>query len=147
MGSGLLSPFKSGTKTTERLISDLQGKTNALQSLDAQPVLSDLVEKLSKVQSNQITEDRLKAKGVSKQNTTSRRRLQDKLAQVILGPYKYPATYEEFRKSLISAHDEGTKEGIKIYRKFCSEGIAFSSSKDSIKAMPSKVLFRRHSFY
>uniref|UniRef100_A0A7M5XM89 Uncharacterized protein n=1 Tax=Clytia hemisphaerica TaxID=252671 RepID=A0A7M5XM89_9CNID len=129
----VLSPFKSGTKTTERLISDLQGKTNALQSLDAQPVLSDLVNKLSKVQSNHTTEDRLKGAGATKQNTTSRRRLQDKLAQVTMSPYKYPATYDEFCKSLIAAYEKGKSEGIELYRKFCPEGIAFIESNAKSK--------------
>ena len=43
------SPYKSGTKTTERKISELQGKTTQIQSLDAQPFVSDILNKISSV--------------------------------------------------------------------------------------------------
>ena len=35
------SPYNSGTKTTERTISELQEKTTELQSLDSQPTFGD----------------------------------------------------------------------------------------------------------
>ena len=45
-----LDPFGSslhntGTKSTERIISELQGKTNEIQSLDFQPSFADMLEK------------------------------------------------------------------------------------------------------
>ena len=48
------SPYKSGTKTTERIISELQGKTTQIQSLDAQPTVSDILNGVSSVQFNQL---------------------------------------------------------------------------------------------
>ena len=39
MGPGNSSAYKSGTKTTERIISELQGKTTQIQSLDTQPTV------------------------------------------------------------------------------------------------------------
>ena len=42
------SPYKSGTKTTE-IISELRGKTTQIQSLDAQPTVSDILNRVSSV--------------------------------------------------------------------------------------------------
>ena len=51
MGPGNSSPYKSGTKTTERIISELQGKTTQTLSLDAQPTtVGDVISKISNVQ-------------------------------------------------------------------------------------------------
>ena len=46
------SPYKSGTKTTERIISELQGKKTELQSLDSQPTFGDMLDRSAKVQFN-----------------------------------------------------------------------------------------------
>ena len=75
MGPGNSSPYKSGTKTTERIISELQGKTTQIQSLDAQPTAGDVISKTSKVQLNKLAEDRLLHRGVKKQRSTNRRRV------------------------------------------------------------------------
>ena len=75
MGPGNSSPYKSGTKTTERIISELQGKTTQIQSLDAQPTVGDVISKTSKVQLNKLAEDRLLHRGVKKQRSTNRRRV------------------------------------------------------------------------
>eukprot|EP00111_Clytia_hemisphaerica_P013051 TCONS_00038337-protein len=50
-----------------------------------------------------------------------------------MGSYEYPATFEEFRKSLVSAYEKGKKEGIETYRKSCPEGIAFIESNAKLK--------------
>ena len=47
-------PYKSGTKTTEKIISELQGKATQIQSLDAQPTVSDILNGVSSVQFNQL---------------------------------------------------------------------------------------------
>ena len=69
------SNYKSGTKTTKRIISELQGKTTQIQSLDAQPTVSDILNRVSSVQFNQLAEDRLIQNGAKKQASTNRKHL------------------------------------------------------------------------
>ena len=67
MGLGNSSPYKSGTKTTERIISELQGKTTQTLSLDAQPTtVGDVISKISNVQFIQPDKYRLLHNGVKK---------------------------------------------------------------------------------
>ena len=73
MGPGNSSPYKSGTKTTERIISELQGKTTQTLSLDAQPTtVGDVISKISNVQFIQPDKYRLLHNGVKKQYSTNR---------------------------------------------------------------------------
>ena len=69
------SPYKSGTKTTERIISELHGKTTQIQSVDAQPTVSDILNKISSVQFNQLAGDRLMQNRAKKQANTNRKRI------------------------------------------------------------------------
>ena len=70
------SPYKSGTKTTERIIRKLQDKTTQIQSLNAQPTVSDMLNRVSSVQFNQLTEeDRLIQNGSRKQANTNKKRI------------------------------------------------------------------------
>ena len=67
MGPGNSSPYKSGTKTTERIISELQGKATQTLSLDAQPTtVGDVISKISNVQFIQPDKYRLLHNGVKK---------------------------------------------------------------------------------
>ena len=52
LGSIWASPYNSGTKTTERIIGEMQGKTTELQNLDSQPTFGHMLERCSKVQFN-----------------------------------------------------------------------------------------------
>ena len=49
----------TGTKSTERIISELQGKTNEIQSLDSQPSFADMLDKSTRVQFNINAKQRL----------------------------------------------------------------------------------------
>ena len=69
------STYKSGTKTAERIISELQGKTTQIQSLDAQPTVSDILNRVSSVQFNQLAEDRLIQNVAKKQASTNWKRV------------------------------------------------------------------------
>ena len=69
------STYKSGTKTAERIISELQGKTTQIQSLDAQPTVSDILNRFSSVQFNQLAEDRLIQNVAKKQASTNWKRV------------------------------------------------------------------------
>lgn len=46
------SLYNTGTKSTERITSELQGKTNEIQSLDSQPTFGDMLDKSTRVQFN-----------------------------------------------------------------------------------------------
>ena len=73
MGLGNSSPYKSGTKTTERIISELQGKTTQTLSLDAPPTTAgDVISKITNVQFIQPDTHRLLHSGVKKQYSTNR---------------------------------------------------------------------------
>ncbi len=52
-------PVNTGTLTTERMISQILGKNNHLQSLDAQPTYVNILERLNQVQENQQAEEEL----------------------------------------------------------------------------------------
>ena len=69
------SLFNTGTKSIERIISKMQGKTNEIQSLDSQPTRADILDKSSKVQFNINAKQRLAQAGASvkqSSNTTQR---------------------------------------------------------------------------
>ena len=122
LGPKCSSPHKSGTKTTERIISELQGKTNQIQSLDAQPTLADMLIRVSNVQFNQLAEDRLIQAGAKKQSSTNRRRLSHSIKNVEVGNYIYPKKYAEFLEQQRNAHRQGVKEGQKLFESYCVGG-------------------------
>jgi len=64
LGPEWASPYRSGTKVTERIISEMQGKTNEIQSLDSQPTFADMLQKSSSVQFNLNAKVRLEHAGV-----------------------------------------------------------------------------------
>lgn len=49
---------------TERIISELQGKTTQLQSLVSQPMFGDMLDKSAKVQFNLHTKRRIASAGI-----------------------------------------------------------------------------------
>lgn len=53
------SPYNSGTKVTERIIGEMQGKTTEFQNLDSQPTFGNMLERCSKVQFNLNAKQRL----------------------------------------------------------------------------------------
>ena len=67
------SPYNSGTKTTERIISELQGKTTELQSLDSQPTFGDMLDRSAKVQFNLNAKRRIAAAGIEVKSSSKRK--------------------------------------------------------------------------
>ena len=113
-----------------RIISELQGKTTQLQSLDAQPTLGDIVYRISDVQSNQIIEDNLFQQGAKKQNSTNRRRLAHAKKSVADDDYSYPESYSEFLEEQRKAHSTGVKEGKELFEFYCKEGAKYLKKKN-----------------
>lgn len=54
-----ISLYHTGAKSTERIISEMQGKTNEIQSLNSQPTLADILDKSAKVQFNNNAKQQL----------------------------------------------------------------------------------------
>ena len=69
------STYKSKTKRKGRIINKLQGKTNQIQSLDAQPTVSDILNRVSSIQFNQLAEDRPIKNGAKKQASVNRKHI------------------------------------------------------------------------
>lgn len=112
-------PYNSGTKTTERIIGEMQGKTTELQSLDSQPTFEAILDRSSKVQFNLNAKQRLSHAGAYVTASNKRKKLafafkegQDK------NQYSFPDEYSVFKKGQIEAHREGVKEGQALFRKY-----------------------------
>ena len=125
------SPYKSGTKTTERVISELQGKTTQIQSLDAQPTVSDILNRVSIVQFNQLAEDRLIKNGAKKQASTNRKRLSRSEKTVEKETYQYLKLFSEFLDQQRDSYNEGIIEGKELFEKYCEAGASYLKKKDS----------------
>ena len=129
LGPEFSAPYKSGTKTTERIISELQGKTTEIQSLDAQPTVGDVLSKVSNVQFNQLTEDNLIKRGAKKQSSTNRRRMSHALKFTQSTSYEYPLHYKDFLDEQRNAYNEGVKEGKVLFETYCQAGAQFLKDK------------------
>ena len=112
LGPSWASPFNSGTKSTERIIGEMQGKTTELQSLDAQPTFRNMLDRSSKVQFNQNAKQRLAASGANVKASNKRKKLAFAFQEnKHVGNYVYPAVYSEFKEAQVKAHREGVEEG------------------------------------
>ena len=123
------SPYKSGTKTTERIVSELQGKTTQVQSLDAQPTVSDILNRVSSVQFNQLAEDRLIQNGAKKQASTNRKRISHSGKTVEKKTYQYPKLFSEFLDQQRDSYNEGIREGKELFEKYCEAGTSYLKKK------------------
>ena len=130
LGPQNCSPYKSGTKTTERIISEFQGKTTKIQTLDAQPTTGDILNRVSAVQFSQLAEDRLIEAGAKKQSSTNRKRLSHSKKNVNIADYCYPVSYESFLDQQRHAYNEGVMEGKNMFEKYCGEAASFLKSKN-----------------
>ena len=124
------SLYKSGTKTTERITSKLQGKTIQIQSLDAQPTVSDTLNRVFRVQFNQLAEDRLIQKGAKKQAGTNRKRLSHFGKAVEKESYQSLKLFSEFSDQKKDSYNEGITEGKELFEKYCEAGTSYFKKKD-----------------
>ena len=130
LGPNVSSPYKSGTKTTERIISELQGKTNQIQCLDAQPTVGDIINRISNIQFNQSSEDRLIQLGAKKQSSTNRRRISHSIKSVTSELYSYPSQYTVFLEEQRNSHRGGVKKGMELFEKYCGEAAMYLKEKN-----------------
>lgn len=75
LGPTWTSPYNSGTKSTEQIIGEMQGKTTELQSLDAQQTFRNMLDRSSKVQFNHNAQQCLAVAGANVKASNKRRLL------------------------------------------------------------------------
>ena len=119
LGPGWASPYSSGTKTTERIIGEMQGKTTEIQNLDSQPTFGNMLEKCSKVQFNLNAKQRLASAGANVKAFSKRKNMAYAFKErKYISDYEYPNDYQSFRAAQIRAHKEGVKEGQTLFAKY-----------------------------
>ena len=119
LGPTWASPYNSGTKSTERIIGEMQGKTTELQSLDAQPTFRNMLDRSSKVQFNQNAKQRLAVSGANVKASNKRKKVAFAFQEKThVSSYTYPADYFQFKAGQVKAHREGIKEGQTLFAKY-----------------------------
>ncbi len=117
-GPELCSPHRSGTISTEKIIGQLQGKTNQLQSLNVSPTFGDM---LSKSKDLQFTTDALTElemfEGITIPSTSNRKLSHFRKQKAKDMNYQYPKEYEEFVSRQRKMHCEGVKAAQEIVKK------------------------------
>lgn len=100
------SPNLSGTKATERIISEVQGKTTHIQCLDAQPTYGDIVHRISNVQFNQAAQQRICLSGgkVAAQANHKKNLYNYDKEKSKSSAYSYPSSYKEYLEEQREAH-------------------------------------------
>ena len=98
-GPTLCSPHRSGTISTEKIIGQLQGKTNQLQSLNVSPTFGDMLFKSKDLQftTEALTELEM-FEGITIPSTSNRKlsHFRKNNAKHIPLNYHYPEEYEDF---------------------------------------------------
>ena len=141
LGPRWSSPYCSGTKSTERIIGELQGKTVQMQSLNSQPTFGEMLVKAALVQFNQGAEKTLALSGVKVKPTTARK----KLAFAFQTPndgtkevYKYPDSFREYHNEQKMAHQKGILLGLSQLEKYLPLAAVDCLKKASAWGMPYK---------
>ena len=115
------SLFNTGTKSTGRIISEIQGKTNEFQSLDSQPTFVDMLDKITRVQFNINAKQRLAHAGTKVKQSSHRRQRSYAFSKHMAkneGSYKYPSNFQDFREEQKRAHFRGVREGQRMFEKY-----------------------------
>lgn len=119
LGPEVCSPHRSGTIATEKIIGQLQGKTNQLQSLDTSPTYADMINKTKDLAFVTEALSELSSYEGIRIPATSNRKLSH--FQVRKGndtPYQYPCTYKEFLERQRSMHRAGVQQAQDFIRKY-----------------------------
>lgn len=115
-------PYNSGTKTTEKIISELQGKTTELQSLDSQPMFGDMLDKSAKVQFNLNGKRRIAAAGIDVKSFSKRKQWAitfKSCDRTTESAQRHEATtYNAFREMQKKAHHKEVKDGQDLFEKY-----------------------------
>lgn len=116
------SPYNSGTKPTERIIGEMQGKTTELQNLDSQPTFGNVLERCSKVQFNLNAKQRLSSSGANVKASNKRKNIAFAFKEIKhISAYRYPEDFKSFKAAQVRAHREGVKDGQALFSKYVPE--------------------------
>ncbi|KAJ7352805.1 hypothetical protein OS493_033867 [Desmophyllum pertusum] len=128
-GPTLCSPHRSGTISTEKIIGQLQGKTNQLQSLNVSPTFGDMLFKSKDLQftTEALTELEM-FEGITIPSTSNRKlsHFRKNNAKHIPLNYHYPEEYEDFSTQQRNMHYEGVKAQ-EIVRKYLLKNLKIFS--------------------
>lgn len=113
------SPYNSGTKVTERIIGEMQGKTTELQNLDSQPTFGNMLERCSEVQFNLNAKQRLSSAGANVKASNKRKNMAFAFKEIKhTSNYKYSNDFTSFKATQVRGHREGVKQGQALFSKY-----------------------------
>lgn len=141
LGPRWSSPYCSGTKSTERIIGELQGKTVQVQSLNSQPTFGEMLDKAASVQFNQEAEKKLALSGVKVKPTTARKKLAYALQTPNNGSkeeYSYPSSFSEYQNEQKLAHQKGILLALSQLEKYLPPAAVDCLKKADSWGMPFK---------
>ena len=118
LGPDVYSPQRSGTIATEKIIGQLRGKTNQIQSLDTSPTYADRINKTKDL--TFVTEtlsESLTYEGVKIPATSNRKLSHFQVHKRNDTPYTYPCTYKEFLVGQRSMHRAGVQQAQEFVQK------------------------------
>ena len=127
-------PINTGTLSTERLISELQGKSTHMQCLDAQPTFMDIINRLSVVEDNKHSEEHLQEEGIQIPESNHQRVLNHQYIirdQCAEPPTAIPESYSRFKETLIHSISRGKEKAKEMIKKYLPE--EFLRGLESIK--------------
>ena len=119
LGPAAYSPQRSGTIATEKIIGQLQGKTNQIQSLDTSPTYADMINKTKDL--TFITEalsELSTYEGVKIPATSNRKLSHFQVQKRYDAPYTYPRTYKEFLVRQRLMHRAGVQQAQEFVQKY-----------------------------
>lgn len=110
LGPKACSLHRSGTIATERIIGQLQGKTNQLQSLDTAPTFAEMINRTKDLKFlTEALSELGSHEGIKIPATSNRKLSHFRTSKIKPNSYKYPITYEQFLKRQQKMHKEGVK--------------------------------------
>ena len=110
LGPKACSLHRTGTIATERIIGQLQGKTNQIQSLDTAPTFAEMINKTKDLAFLNEALSELSSYDCINIPATSNRKLSHfRTSKVKPKAYQYPESYEEFLERQQYMHREGVK--------------------------------------
>ena len=119
LGPDVYSPQKSGTITTEKIIGQLHGKTNQIQSLDTSPTYADMINKTKDLRFvTEALSELSTFEGVGIPATSNRKLSQFQAQKRNDTPYTYPCTYKEFLLRQRSMHKAGVQQAQKFVQTY-----------------------------
>lgn len=137
LGPEVCSPHRSGTITTEKIIGQLQGKTNQLQSLDTSPTYADMISKTKDLAFiNEALSELSSYEGIRIPATSNRKLSHFQVRKGNDTPYQYPCTYKEFLERQRSMHRAGVKQAQDVIRKFLPDEFETTLTVNGCWTMP-----------